>query len=170
MAIYKELSLYDFEKEFRNYHGRDQFSNEAYKFLYEYYDECGSFVLDTAEVCGEWTEYNSYDEMMSALDFNKYGIYQFTYTELPNGHYMVADFNVEYERQRAMSFWRVEVYRNNEFHGTCGDFDNYHYAIKVAKAYLDDDGRSFGYHCVVVKCGGTPLQCCIDGTVAHYVY
>lgn len=54
MAVYKTLSLYEFEREFRDY-GRDYYSPEAYSYLYELLDD-GSFELDVIAVCCDWTE------------------------------------------------------------------------------------------------------------------
>lgn len=54
MAVTKTLTLWEFEREFRDF-GRDNFSKEGYRYLYDMLDEA-DVELDVIAVCCEWTE------------------------------------------------------------------------------------------------------------------
>lgn len=77
MAVYKTLSLYEFEHEFRDY-GRDYYSPEAYSYLFELLSDGGS-ELDVIAICCDWTEldagelWDDYGYMVGGGDFTSQG-------------------------------------------------------------------------------------------------
>lgn len=62
MSVSISLSLYDFERAFRDMN-RDYYSHEAYQYLYEMLDELNG-ELDVIAICCDWTEYDD-DEILS---------------------------------------------------------------------------------------------------------
>lgn len=59
MAVTKNLTLCEFEQEFRDF-GRDRFSSEGYRYLYDMLDEIDA-ELDVIAVCCEWSEESADD-------------------------------------------------------------------------------------------------------------
>ena len=55
MTVSMSLSLYDFERAFRDMN-RDYYSHEAYEYLYDMLDELDC-VLDVIAICCDFTEY-----------------------------------------------------------------------------------------------------------------
>ena len=62
MTVSISLSLYDFERAFRDMN-RDYYSHEAYQYLYEMLDELDG-ELDVIAICCDWTEYEP-DEILT---------------------------------------------------------------------------------------------------------
>ncbi len=77
MAVYKTLSLSEFEQEFRDY-GRDCYSPEAYRYLYGLLSDNDS-ELDVIAVCCDWTEsdaselWDDYGYMVGGGEFTDQG-------------------------------------------------------------------------------------------------
>ncbi|GEM_PF-3816512 len=77
MAVYKTLSLYEFEQEFRDF-GRDYYSRDAYSYLYELLSD-GSAELDVIAVCCDWAEsdagelWDEYGYMVGGGEFTSQG-------------------------------------------------------------------------------------------------
>lgn len=77
MAVYKTLSLYEFEQEFRDF-GRDYYSRDAYSYLYELLGDGGT-ELDVIAVCCDWTEsdagelWDDYGHMVGGGEFTSQG-------------------------------------------------------------------------------------------------
>jgi hypothetical protein len=65
--VHKELSLWEFQDEFRNYGRENQFSEEGLSVLYDYLwnmaEEMGiPYKLDVIGLCCEFTEFESIEE------------------------------------------------------------------------------------------------------------
>ncbi len=104
MAVRKTLSLYEFEHEFRDF-GRDYYSPEAYRYLYELLDEANC-ELDVIAVCCEWAEsdarelWSEYGHLVGGGDFASRNLKSLiealeahtTVVRLPNGSYLVSAF------------------------------------------------------------------------------
>lgn len=66
--VYKELTWFEFEKEFRDCGRENQFSYSALAAIYKYLDvlsdETGEpYILDVIEICCNFTEYSSLKEL-----------------------------------------------------------------------------------------------------------
>jgi hypothetical protein len=70
MAIYKELTFYDFAEEFKRYNRENQFTREGLSALYDYLDQEHEFeyLLDVIGLCVEFTEYQSFEEFLKDYD------------------------------------------------------------------------------------------------------
>jgi len=69
MAIIETLDLGDFMCRFEQME-RDYFSREGYEFLYDYYDQLSEdtgepFEMDVIAICGEWSEFDDLDALLS---------------------------------------------------------------------------------------------------------
>lgn len=65
LLMIKTLSVYDFIEEFESSSRKNQFSREALKAIYYFYEDCApTFELDIIGICCEWTEYTDYDLMV----------------------------------------------------------------------------------------------------------
>lgn len=62
--------------------------------------------------------------------------------------------------------WRVELVVDGEFQGVVYEHKDWAIARRFCKRYVKDKPSS--HQLTLVKVGGVPLQCCIDGTKAHY--
>lgn len=61
--IVKKYDLYDFKREFEKYDKGNNFSEEAFEELFEYYDNSGEiYELDVIQICSFWTEYESLED------------------------------------------------------------------------------------------------------------
>ena len=69
-------------------------------------------------------------------------------------------------------FWSTEVrtVHDDQMVKVLEDMPSYQQAMRQARTFQSNEGRKNGLICLVIKCGGTPLQCAIDGTAAHYVW
>lgn len=77
MPIIKELSFYDFKKEFKDYNRDKQFTLQGLSALYEYVlelsDESGeNYTLDVIELCTTFTEYESVGQALRDYDLHNY--------------------------------------------------------------------------------------------------
>lgn len=58
--IYKEIDVYDFIKEFKDFGRDNQYTEEALEALYEYYDNIGDDVeMDVIAIICDWAEYDA---------------------------------------------------------------------------------------------------------------
>jgi len=70
MAIYKELSFYDFVEEFKRYNRENQFTRAGLSALYDYLTEEleNEYELDVIGLCCEFTEYKDFEEFKQDYD------------------------------------------------------------------------------------------------------
>lgn len=64
MPIVKTFDLQDFKREFELYNRRDQFSDNALEFIFDYLDQCYSdysFEMDVISICCEFQEMTCQD-------------------------------------------------------------------------------------------------------------
>jgi hypothetical protein len=74
MAIIMTLSFSDFVDQFDKKGRKDQFSIDALRELYDYYNDDDfsqfeNYQLDVIEICCDWSEYNK-EEFLSRFDIN----------------------------------------------------------------------------------------------------
>lgn len=65
--MYKTITFTDFVQAFRDVGREDQFSYDALKALFEYYDE-ENIELDVIAICCEWAEYTA-DELQEQFGY-----------------------------------------------------------------------------------------------------
>ena len=65
--MYKTITTTDFVQAFRDVGREDQFSYDALKALFEYYDE-ENIELDVIAICCEWSEYSE-DELQEQFEY-----------------------------------------------------------------------------------------------------
>ena len=65
--MYKTITFTDFVQAFRDVGREDQFSYDALKALFEYYDE-ENIELDVIAICCEWSEYSE-DEVQEQFEY-----------------------------------------------------------------------------------------------------
>ena len=65
--MYKTITTTDFVQAFRDVGRQDQFSYDALKALFEYYDE-ENIELDVIAICCEWSEYSE-DELQEQFGY-----------------------------------------------------------------------------------------------------
>ena len=69
MSIIKTFDRNDFINEFHAYNRADQFSIEALRALFDYYDEVPNFEMDVIGICCDWAEL-SLDEVLEDYSYN----------------------------------------------------------------------------------------------------
>jgi len=68
MAVFKKVNFKDFVDCF-NQHNINKFSSEAYKKMFDYYEEKSKRVgkhvrLDVITICCQWSEYDNYQQVI----------------------------------------------------------------------------------------------------------
>ncbi|MFN8994190.1 MAG: hypothetical protein ACK5X3_11095 [Pseudomonadota bacterium] len=96
--IYIELSFYRFQDAFSDMNRADNFTYEALKELYDYYDNIGEDIeLDVIAICCDWNEMSE-EECRRAYnidedeDVDSYLNSNTTYYALSNGNYLFQVF------------------------------------------------------------------------------
>jgi hypothetical protein len=86
MAIYKELSFYDFEEEFKRYNRENQFTRAGLIALYDYLSEEleNDFPLDVIGLCCDFQEYKNFEEFK-----RNYTDQYKTFQELQDYHFVI---------------------------------------------------------------------------------
>lgn len=96
--MYKIISNFDFHEEFKACGRGDQFSYAALEVMFTYYDDTeemtgDQIVLNVQDLCCEWHEYASIDELetyygkpLCEIRMDDY----FSVYQLDNGHYLVT--------------------------------------------------------------------------------
>jgi len=97
--IYIELNFHRFQDAFSDMNRADNFTYEALKELYEYYDNIGEDIeLDVIAICCDWSEMSEedirkeYDLEEDDEDVDSYLSNGTTYYALSNGNYLFQVF------------------------------------------------------------------------------
>ena len=99
MGLFKEISFFDFEREFIRYDRQDQFSREGLSYIYDLLEELSlgtgeDIPLDVISICCDFTEYRDKEEA-----FQEHGVESLEelrdYTlaeELENGGVIIQNY------------------------------------------------------------------------------
>jgi hypothetical protein len=96
--IYIELNFHRFQDAFSDMNRADNFTYEALKELYEYYDNIGEDIeLDVIAICCDWSEMSEEDirkeyDLEEDDDVDSYLSNGTTYYALSNGNYLFQVF------------------------------------------------------------------------------
>lgn len=94
----QSVNMHQFERAFVDMGREDQFSYEALQALFNYFEELENegmeeIELDVIAICCDFTEYESEEELESAMDAPIWRIEQdATVIELPSGGYVIQNY------------------------------------------------------------------------------
>ena len=83
-------SVSHFMDEFNRMHRRGVFSYEAFEALFEYYNELDDYELDVTEICHDWVEYDTLEEVLETYNVKRFEKFPFA-IELGNDHVLVRN-------------------------------------------------------------------------------
>lgn len=96
------ITTTQFIDEFKNYNRGNQFSYGALCAIFDYYEEIDeNYELDVIDICCQWTEYKSLEDVYEAYGFDSKNEYDEMIGELENmvsyilisenNHYLIMD-------------------------------------------------------------------------------